>query len=120
MNPSDDNLYGYYGWREFSETRQELLNEFDRSKGMNQSRPVKTEHGKAGEAIIRKWLANLLPQRFGVHVFDKNSAIGLYWSYNEFSRFVITFLSLLEGKGPRDKIETVFGQVFDKIQPKKP
>lgn len=56
---------------------------------------------------------------YGVHVFSKNSGIGLHWSYNEFSRFAITFLGLLEGKGPRDQIKTVFGQVFEKIQPKK-
>src|SRR5687768_6707891 len=66
MNQKNDNLYGYFGWREFSETRQELLDEFDRSKGFNQSRPIKTEHGKAGEAVIRNWLSDLLPQRFGV------------------------------------------------------
>src|SRR5687767_15436149 len=47
---------------------------------------------------------------FGVHVFGKNSGVGLHWSYNEFSRFVITFLGFLEGKGPHDQIETVFGQ----------
>lgn len=55
---------------------------------------------------------------FGVFVFGKSSAIALNWSYNEFSRFVITFLGLLEGKGSRDNIKTVFGQVFEKIQHK--
>jgi hypothetical protein len=58
--------YGYYGWKEFEIGRNEILREYDRSKEANQSRPVQTEHGNAGEAAIRRWLENLLPAKFGV------------------------------------------------------
>ena len=58
--------FGYFGWKEFQSNRKELLAEFDRSKLKNQSRPVKTEHGIAGEAAIREWLSNFLPTKYGV------------------------------------------------------
>lgn len=62
----DDNIYGFYGWKEFLTTREELLNEFDRARNKNISRPVRTSHGNAGEAIFRKWLEEFLPKRYAV------------------------------------------------------
>lgn len=58
--------YGYIGWKEFLESRQEMLDSYDRAKGRNQSRPVRTEHGVIAEGVFRKWLGNLLPDQFGV------------------------------------------------------
>lgn len=43
---------GYFGWREFQRNRRDLLGEFDRAKEYNASRPVRTEHGNAGEAAL--------------------------------------------------------------------
>ena len=64
MQPEEK--YGYLGWKEFVENRKELLNEFYSLLRKNSNRPVRTSHGKAGEAIVRKWLAEFLPQRYGV------------------------------------------------------
>lgn len=58
--------YGFIGWREFLSTRKEILNEVDRAKAQNSSRPVKTEHGNAGEAEFRRWLSDFLPEKYGV------------------------------------------------------
>lgn len=58
--------YGYIGWKEFLESREEMLDSYDRAKGRNQSRPVRTEHGVTAEGVFRKWLGNLLPDQFGV------------------------------------------------------
>lgn len=58
--------YGFFGWREFQTNRSELLSEFDRSKSLNQSRPVKVEHGTAGEAVVRKWLEEFLPSKYNI------------------------------------------------------
>lgn len=58
--------YGFVGWREFLSTRKEILNEIDRAKALNSSRPVQVEHGNAGEAEFRRWLSHFLPDRYGV------------------------------------------------------
>ena len=42
--------YGMLGWKEFRRNRKDILDEFDRAKEYNRSRPVRTEHGNAGEA----------------------------------------------------------------------
>lgn len=66
MRERDDKRYGLIGWKEFHNTRKEILSEFNRAKGYNVSRPVRTEHGNAGEAALRKWLAAYLPRKYGV------------------------------------------------------
>lgn len=66
MKDSNETKYGYFGWKEFLENRKELLDEYDRALGKNSNRPVRTSHGIAGEAIIRKWLSDFLPQKYGV------------------------------------------------------
>lgn len=66
MKNSTETKYGYFGWKEFLENRKELLDEYDRALGKNSNRPVRTSHGVAGEAIIRKWLSDFLPQKYGV------------------------------------------------------
>jgi len=58
--------YGMFGWEQFHRNREDILAEFERSKGYNSSRPVQTEHGPAGEAELRRWLSTYLPARFGV------------------------------------------------------
>ncbi len=63
---ADEKRYGFFGWREFHNTRKEILAEFNRSKGYNLNRPVRTEHGNAGEAALRKWLSDYLPKKYGV------------------------------------------------------
>ena len=65
--PTDDNSeYGFFGWKEFRRNRGDLLAEFDRAQAYNQSRPVRTEHGNAGEAVLRTWLSTFLPARYAV------------------------------------------------------
>jgi hypothetical protein len=58
--------YGFWGWKEILVNRKEILNEFNRSKAKNHSRPVKTAHGNAGEAAVRKWLTEFLPKKYGI------------------------------------------------------
>ena len=65
MNPYDKR-YGFVGWREFHNTRKEILNEFNRAKGYSISRPVHTEHGNAGEAALCRWFSIYLPKKYGV------------------------------------------------------
>ena len=58
--------YGLVGWREFIRNKEDILCEYDAAKKRNRSRPVKTSHGNAGEAAIRKWLSAFLPGKYGV------------------------------------------------------
>ncbi len=58
--------YGSVGWREFASNRTTILNKYDAAKQRSASRPVKTDHGVAGEAAIREWLAEFLPKKYGV------------------------------------------------------
>jgi hypothetical protein len=58
--------YGLVGWREFIRNKDDILCEYDAAKKRNRSRPVKTSHGSAGEAAIRKWLSAFIPGKFGV------------------------------------------------------
>ncbi len=57
---------GTIGWREFNQNRLNILNEYDRIKNITQHRPVKTAHGNAVEAFVRKWLSEYLPKKYGV------------------------------------------------------
>jgi hypothetical protein len=66
MTTNDDSEYGFFGWKEFRRNRGDLLAEFDRARAYNTSRPVRTEHGDAGEAVLRSWLSNFLPHRYAV------------------------------------------------------
>jgi hypothetical protein len=63
---SKGKIYGNFGWKEFLRNRKDILAEFDRAKELSTSRPVKTEHGIAGEAGIRRWLSAFLPGKYGV------------------------------------------------------
>lgn len=58
--------YGQFGWREFNRNRKSILDEFDKVLEQTINRPVRTAHGVAGEAFIRKWLEEFLPQKYGV------------------------------------------------------
>ena len=66
MQKSNDRRYGLVGWKEFHNNRKEILSEFKRAKEYNVSRPVRVQHGKAGEAAVRKWLSDYLPKKYGV------------------------------------------------------
>ncbi|MFN0018005.1 MAG: DUF6602 domain-containing protein [Pirellulaceae bacterium] len=66
MAQDQDGRYGILGWKEFHNARREILDEFNRSIRYNASRPVQTEHGVAGEAMLRNWLSTFLPRKFGV------------------------------------------------------
>jgi len=66
MTSNGEKTYGMFGWTEFHRNRKDLLAEFDRAKGYNASRRVRMEHGIAGEADIRRWLAGYVPSKFGV------------------------------------------------------
>lgn len=58
--------YGTIGWEEFLQTKKLILDEYDSVKETTKNRPVKTEHGNAGEAAFRKWLSEFLPEKYGV------------------------------------------------------
>lgn len=58
--------YGTIGWQEFLQTKKNILAEYDSVKEITKNRPVKTEHGNAGEAAFRKWLSEFLPEKYGV------------------------------------------------------
>jgi hypothetical protein len=66
LQKSNDKRYGLVGSKEFHNNRKEILNEFSRAKEYNVSRPVRVQHGKAGEAAVRKWLSDYLPKKYGV------------------------------------------------------
>ncbi len=63
---ADKDRYGFFGWEEVLQNREDLLTEFDKALGKNKNRPIRTSHGNAGEAVLRKFLGEFLPQRFGV------------------------------------------------------
>jgi hypothetical protein len=58
--------YGMLGWREFDANRTDILSDYRSAKAKNSSRPVRTEHGPAGEAAVRKWLESFLPKKYGI------------------------------------------------------
>lgn len=64
--PLTEKQYGMFGWKEFHRNRKDILDEFDRAKEYNSSRPVQAEHGNAAEGKIRNWLSDYVPKRFGV------------------------------------------------------
>lgn len=58
--------YGYQGWQEFLTNREELIQEFQNALAKNENRPVRTSHGNAGEAAVRKFFENFLPKKYGI------------------------------------------------------
>ena len=61
-----DGCFGQHGWREFNRNRKDILAELDRILELITNRPVKTAHGQAVEAYIRKWLTEFLPNKYAV------------------------------------------------------
>ncbi|GGI66935.1 hypothetical protein GCM10007978_00170 [Shewanella hanedai] len=59
-------ITGMFGWKQFDRNRKDILAEFDRAIELIEDRPVKTEHGDALEAIVRKWLQEFLPEKYAV------------------------------------------------------
>jgi hypothetical protein len=41
----EEKLYGMFGWKEFHRNRKDILDEFDRAKEYNSSRPVRLSTG---------------------------------------------------------------------------
>ena len=58
--------YGSYGWKEFNQNKEDILNEFNRIKALTERRPVRTAHGVAVEAFIRNWLSQYLPKKYAI------------------------------------------------------
>ena len=58
--------YGFHGYSEFNENRRKILSDYFQSKSVNKNRPVRTQHGVAGEAALRAWLRESLPRKFDV------------------------------------------------------
>jgi hypothetical protein len=58
--------YGFFGWQEFLTNRQDLIQEFENALAKNKNRPVRTSHGNAGEAAVRKLFEDFLPKKYGV------------------------------------------------------
>lgn len=56
----------HVGVDSFFAERERLLNGYDEAKRQTADDAVKTEHGVAAEALLRKWLESFLPRRFGV------------------------------------------------------
>ncbi len=50
----------------FLAQRNFLLAQYDHAKRLAVDNPVKTAHGVVGEAIVRAWLQEFLPKRYGV------------------------------------------------------
>lgn len=46
--------------------RNALLFQYDKAKQQTQDDAVKTDHGNVGEAIVRAWLTQFLPRKYGV------------------------------------------------------
>lgn len=66
MSQKNNSEYGYLGWQEFLNNRKELIQEYEKALSKNKNRPVRTSHGNAGEAAVRKFLEGFLPQKYGV------------------------------------------------------
>ncbi|ABZ76201.1 hypothetical protein Shal_1635 [Shewanella halifaxensis HAW-EB4] len=58
--------YGQHGWKQFHRNRKDILDEFDKIYEQQANRPVKTAHGDAVEAYLRKWLSEFLPKKYAV------------------------------------------------------
>ncbi|MCG8085503.1 MAG: hypothetical protein JAZ13_07275 [Candidatus Thiodiazotropha taylori] len=58
--------FGMHGWKEFYQNRKSILAEYHRLRELTTNRPVKTAHGIAVEAYIRKWLSEFLPKKWAV------------------------------------------------------
>lgn len=61
-----ENYFGQYGWREFNRNRLDILAELDKIIEQTKNRPIKVAHGNGVEAILRKWLSEFLPKKYGV------------------------------------------------------
>jgi hypothetical protein len=61
-----DDSFGYFGWQEFNENRNDILLEYDKVFRKSTNKPIKVAHGVAVEAYIREWLNDFLPNKFGV------------------------------------------------------
>jgi hypothetical protein len=57
---------GVQGWRQFLQSKRQMLAEFDVARTHGKSHEVETWHGVVAEGLFRRWLADFLPQRFGV------------------------------------------------------
>lgn len=61
-----ENCFGMFGWEEFYRNRKNILCEYDKTFELTKNRPVRTAHGEAVEAYIRKWLAEFIPKKWAV------------------------------------------------------
>lgn len=64
-----------WAWQQFLVARSRILARYDAAREHARTQPVKTHHGVVGEAVVRDWLAEFLPKRFGVTArYIKNQA----------------------------------------------
>lgn len=59
-------LLKHIGAEAFNAQRNELLAEYEIEKCKAADDPVKVGHGVVGESVLRKWLGQFLPKKFGV------------------------------------------------------
>src|SRR5262245_32291332 len=57
---------GTSGWEQLMGQRKELLDAFDAGKRKSKAHEVETYHGVVADAVLRQWLGEFLPKRFGV------------------------------------------------------
>jgi len=57
---------GVPGWRQFSTAKDEMLAAYDLARTKAKGHQVEVDHGRCGEAEVRRWLTEFLPKRYGV------------------------------------------------------
>lgn len=60
------NGIGVQGWRQFLSMKESILGQYDLARSRTASHEVQVFHGRVAEAAVREWLAEFLPQRYGV------------------------------------------------------
>lgn len=54
------------GWRQFLNSKIDLLRSFDSARSQSRSHKVQAFHGTVAEAEFRRWLSEFLPKKYGV------------------------------------------------------
>ena len=60
------NGVGVQGWRQLLSMKESILGQYDLARSRAASHEVQVFHGRVAEAAVREWLAEFLPQRYGV------------------------------------------------------
>jgi hypothetical protein len=54
------------GWKQFLTARRKMLSRFDEAREKARGHKVQTFHGRVAEGLVREWLTEFLPKRWGV------------------------------------------------------